>query len=596
MAYLQEDMKVAIVGHIDYGENSIIGRLMADTVDLAEGKLNEQAEETTINVARNFLKSEKRRYVIINSPEPTEFIKNMVTGELQAEVALLVIDAVEGIKLNSLKQGHLLSMLSVRQVIVLVDKMDLVYFNQQIYQDVVNAYKIFLNELGINPLAYIPVSGRFSEKFEASAHMLWYQGDTILDTLDKCHLEPLLLDKPFRMPVQGVHTLSQYEELLHIITGTVESGTLQVEDEVIFYPSGKKARVHSFEGFAEPRLMRVQAGNAIRFTIKEEIYVTRGELVARWTEEKPKVSNRIRVNLFWSGEKPMNMKKTYVLKLGTKKVRVKLEELRGIIDATSLDWREGRESIEINHVAECILRCDKPLAYDISEHLMATCRFVIVDDFEIAGGGMVREGLDERNLQWHSTTVNRAVREHLNGHQGGVLWFTGLSGAGKSTLANALEKRLYSQEIRTYLLDGDNVRYGLNQDLGFSKDDRAENIRRVAELSKLLTDAGMLVLTTFISPYEKDRQLAREIIGAEDFLEIHVHCSLEECERRDPKGMYAKARRGEIPQFTGISDTYEAPQNPDIIVSTEQERAEEAAERIMSELKARNLISWIESL
>ena len=221
---------------------------------------------------------------------------------------------------------------------------------------------------------------------------------------------------------------------------------------------------------------------------------------------------------------------------------------------------------------------------------MATCRFVIVDDFEIAGGGMVQEGLDERNLQWHSTAVNRAVREHLNGHQGGVLWFTGLSGAGKSTLANALEKRLYSQEIRTYLLDGDNVRYGLNQDLGFSKEDRAENIRRVAELAKLLTDAGMLVLTTFISPYEKDRQLAREIIGAEDFLEIHVHCSLGECEWRDPKGMYAKARRGEISQFTGISAPYEAPQNPDIIVSTEQERVEEAAERIMSELKVRNLI------
>ncbi|MDR3586017.1 MAG: adenylyl-sulfate kinase [Desulfosporosinus sp.] len=590
MTYLQEDMKVAIVGPIDYGENGIIGRLMAETVDLAEGKLAEQVEETTINGACNFFKSEKRRYVIINSPEPTEFIKNMVTGELQAEVALLVIDAVEGIQLNSLKQGHLLSMLNVRRVIVLVDKMDLVNFSQLIYEDVVNTYTIFLNELGINPLAYIPVSGRFGETLDASALMPWYQGDTILDALDKCHLEPLQVDKLFRMPVQGVHILTQHEEVRHIITGTVESGMLQVEDEVIFYPSGKKARVHSFEGFAEQKLMKVQAGNPISFTIKEEIYVSRGELVARWTEEKPKVSNRIRVNLFWSGEKPMNMKKTYVLKLGTKKVRVKLEELFGIIDAPSLVWREGGESIEINHVAECILRCDKPLAYDISEHLMATCRFIIVDDFEIAGGGMVREGLDERNLQWHLTTVNRAVREHLNGHQGGVLWFTGLSGAGKSTLANALEKRLYSQEIRTYLLDGDNVRYGLNQDLGFSKDDRAENIRRVAELAKLLTDAGMLVLTTFISPYEKDRQLAREIIGAEDFLEIHVHCSLEECERRDPKGMYAKARRGEIPQFTGISAPYEAPQNPDIIVSTEQECVEEAAERIMSELKARNLI------
>lgn len=603
-----EDMKVVIVGPVDYGKSAIISCLIADTGALSEGKL-EQVQENCrgnlepyqsnslldalkdehtqgiIDVAHCFFKSSKRRYIIVDTPDLLNFIKIMINGTSQADVALLVIDVEDGIQFKSYRYGYLLSMLGIKHVIVLFNKMDLINYNRNVYENVVDAHTKFFTNIGIFPIANIPVSGREGDNIAAStAHMPWYQGPTVLEVLDELHAEPLPEDKPFRMSIQGVHI--QQGKPRRIITGTIESGRLLVGDEVIFYPSGKKGRVN----YIEQKFARAQAGNETSFTIEEQIYVSRGELVAKMTEAKPSVSTRIRVSLLWLGEKPMNTEKTYLLKLGTSKVRVKLEEIRRRMDISSMELQEGGEQVKFQSFVECILKCDKPLTFDLSEEIMATSRFEIVDDYETVGGGIVLEGMDDRNLQWHPTTVTRAFREHLNGHQGGVLWLTGLSGSGKSTLANALEKSLSAQWIRTYLLDGDNVRHGLNQDLGFSKNDRAENIRRIAEVAKLFIDAGMFVITAFISPYRADRQLARDIIGTDDFMEIHVHCSLEECERRDPKGIYKKARRGEILQFTGISSPYEAPQSPDITVLTEMEGAEEAVERILTELRVRGLI------
>lgn len=615
MEYNPLDMKVVIVGHVDHGKSTIIGRLMVDTDALPEGRLEqvqekcrrnskpfeyaflldtlkeEQSKGITIDVARCFFKSKKRRYIIMDAPGHIEFLKNMVTGAAQAEAALLIIDAVEGIQLNSLRHGYLLNMLGIKQVVVLINKMDLVNYSEHAFNNVVDDFKEFLHKIGTIPITYIPVSGRLGDNIGGSSvNMPWYQGSTVLEALDQLNPELIPEDKPFRMPVQGVYKFTQYGDKRRIIVGTVEAGALQVGDAVVFNPSGKSGRVRSIEGFPVCDIDEVQAGQAIGFTLEDQIYISRGELVAKVGEIKAKVSSRLRVKLFWLGKKPMYKEKSYFLKLGTAKVRVSLEEILRVMDASTLDPHEGGECISIYNAAECIIKCDKPISFDLGDEIMATGRFVIVDNYEIICGGVVQEALENRHLHWQSTTVSKADREFLNGHRCGVLWFTGLSGSGKSTIANALEKRLYILGNRTYLLDGDNIRYGLNRDLGFSKAGRTENIRRIAEVAKLFADAGMIALTAFISPFRVDRQSARDIMGRDIFLEIYVDCSIEECARRDPKGLYAKARRGEIYQFTGVSDPYESPANPDIIVFTEKESVEEAVERILEELRIRNLI------
>lgn len=615
MNLLDQEMKVAIVGHVDHGKSTIIGRLMADTDSLPQGKLEqvretcrrnskpfeyaflldalkeEQAQGITIDVARMFFKTKTRNYIILDAPGHAEFLKNMVTGAAQADAALLVIDAYEGIQINSLRHGNLLSILGVKQVVILVNKMDLVNFNEETFKQIVDSYGAFLVKIGIKPITYIPVSGRLGDNIASSSnHMCWYFGPTVLQALDQLKPKSLPIHNAFRMPVQDVYKFTEHADQRRIIAGTIESGTLRVGDELIFYPSGKDGRVHSIEQFPPRKLIEVQAGYATGFTLEEQAYVSRGELVAKKGENPPKVSLSFRANLFWLGKNPMILGKTYFLKLGSAKRRIKLESIIRVMDASTLDPNSNPERVEVNNAAECILKCDKPIAFDCNDEMSLNSRFVIVDEYEIVGGGIIQEAINERQLHWQSTTVSREDRESLNGHRGGVLWFTGLSGAGKSTLADALEKRLFTEGIRTYILDGDNIRQGLNQDLGFSPEDRSENIRRIAEVAKLFTEAGVLVLTAFISPYHMDRKQARDIIREDDFIEIYVRCSIEECEKRDIKGLYAKARRGEITQFTGISAPYEVPEHPDIVVSTEEKNIEQCVEEIIVELKKRQLV------
>lgn len=610
MSYSHEEMKIVIVGHVDHGKSTIIGRLMADTGALPEGKIEqvqetcrknskpfeyaflldalkeEQAQGITIDVARCFFKSSKRDYIIMDAPGHVEFIRNMVTGASQAEAALLVIDAREGIQLNSLRHGYLLSMLGVRQIIVLINKMDLVDYQESAYQELVNSYRSFLGKIGIDPLAFIPVSGRMGDNIaEASETMPWFKGSTVLETLDQLQLKEQSTNLSLRLPVQGVYKFTEQGDQRRIIAGTIETGKIRVGDKVLFSPSGKRGTVHSLEVFPERFLTEMEAGYAIGLTLTEQIYVSRGELVSKIGETEPQVTSRLRVHLFWLGKNPFSLEKSYFIKIGTLKTSVKLEKILRVMDSSTLDSREESQSVQTYQVAECILRCDKPIAFDIGDDIIETGRFVIVDKYEIAGGGIIQEALEDHNLHWQQTSIQRLDREKLNGHRGGVIWFTGLSGSGKSTLANALEKRLYEMGVRTYLLDGDNIRQGLNKDLGFQKLDRTENIRRIAEVGKLFADAGIMALTAFISPYEADRQITKNIISDPDYFEIFVDCSLEECEKRDPKGLYAKARRGEIPKFTGISDPYEIPTNPEMIISTEKESVEEAVERIIIDLK-----------
>lgn len=615
MNSLDQEMKIVIVGHVDHGKSTIIGRLMADTDSLPQGKLEqvretcrrnskpfeyaflldalkeEQAQGITIDVARMFFKTKLRNYIILDAPGHVEFLKNMVTGAAQAEAALLVIDANEGIQINSLRHGNLLSMLGVKQVVILINKMDLVYYKEEIFKQIVDSYGKFLKKIGIDPVHYIPISGRFGENITSLSNLMsWYSGPTVLQALDQLEPSKHPIYTAFRMPVQDVYKFTEHDDQRRIIAGTIESGILRVGDELVFYPSGKEGRVHSIEQFPPRVLTEARAGYATGFTLEEQAYVSRGELVTKKGETPPKVALGFRAHMFWLGKNPMILGKSYLLKLGTAKRRVKLESIIRVMDASTLDPNSHPEQIEVNNAAECIFKCDKPIAFDCNQEMSLNSRFVIVDEYEISGGGIIQEAINERQLYWQKTMVNREDRESLNGHRGGVLWFTGLSGAGKSTLANALEKRLFSEGIRTYILDGDNIRQGLNLDLGFSPEDRSENIRRIAEVAKLFTDAGVLVLTAFISPYKMDRKLARDIIRKDDFIEIFVSCSIEECEKRDVKGLYAKARRGEISQFTGVSAPYEVPESPDIIVSTEKMNIEQCVEEIMAVLKKRKLV------
>lgn len=630
----QEDMNIVVVGHVDHGKSTIIGRLLADTGSLPQGKLesvrercrrnsrpfeyaflldalkDEQSQGITIAAARCFFKTENRNYMILDAPGHIEFLKNMVTGASRAEAALLVIDAFEGIMENSKRHGFLLSMLGIKQIAVLVNKMDLIDYDECKFEEIKQEYNIFLSKIGIMAPKFIPVSGIEGDNIAAlSKRMRWYQGETVLGVLDHFIKEKLPEDKPFRMPVQDVYKFTAFGDQRRIVAGSVETGKLNVGDAVVFYPSQKRSVVKSIESFNTAAKMQTMPGQATGFTLQEQIYVKRGELAAKANETPPQIASRLLVNLFWLGNKPMEKNKEYFLKLGTTRAKARLHSVERILDAVSLN-SSVKEQIETRDVAECILLLNNEIAFDLAGDNLSTGRFVIVDDYEIAGGGIILQALQnssewimekpiekkysvnpaDNNLVWQNGKVSYKNRCDLLQQRGLVVWFTGLSGAGKSTIAIEVEKELIKRNKLVYRLDGDNVRHGLNNDLGFTKADRNENIRRIAEVAGLFKDAAVITLVAAISPYTAMRSFARERIGAENFIEVYVKADIEECIKRDPKGFYARARQGKINDYTGIADPYEEPLNPEIIIDTMQLSPEEAANMVLDYIFSRGLL------
>ncbi len=415
----KEDMNIVIVGHVDHGKSTVIGRLLADTGSLPDGKLeqvkencrrnskpfeyaflldalkDEQAQGITIDSARCFFKTKKRDYIIIDAPGHIEFLKNMISGAARAEAALLVIDAHEGIQENSRRHGYMVSMLGVKQVAVLVNKMDLVNFDKKVYDDVIREYSEFLNKINVTPVFFIPISAVLGDNIaERSQKMHWYKGTTVLEALDQLENAKLSDDKPFRMPVQDVYKFTKDKDNRRIVAGTVETGVLKVGDEVVFYPSGKKTRVKSIEAFNKEKQEEVSAGTATGFTTTEQIYTRRGEIATIRGEQKPKVGTLINVKLFWLGKKPMETNKKYYLKIGTAKAEVVVTEITNVLDASNLS-SEKKETVNRNDVAECIMKSLKPIAFDLSNELIETSRFVVIDDYEIVGGGIIVEALED---------------------------------------------------------------------------------------------------------------------------------------------------------------------------------------------------------
>jgi bifunctional enzyme CysN/CysC len=591
-----QQLRIVIVGHVDHGKSTFVGRLLADTDSLPTGKMeaiqasckkrgvdfeyaflmdalqSERDQNITIDTAQIWFKTPKRQYVIIDAPGHKEFIKNMVTGAAQADAAFLLIAANEGVQEQSRRHGTLLSLLGLKQVVVLVNKMDLVNYDQATYDKIEKEYRDFLKGLGVEPLAFVPMSAREGANVAHPVPALaWYKGRTVLQQLDQFESPALDGAAALRFPIQDVYRFDERR----ILGGRIESGRVKVGDKLTFWPGGKTSTVATIERWSAPATDHAESGESVGLTLTEQIFVERGHIAT--LASSPMVqSHEVQARVFWLGKQPLVKHKRYKLKLATQEAEVQVKEIRGVLDSSTLTAPAGvPEAVQRNEVAELVLSSRTPLAFDNNDLFSATGRFVLVDGYDMAGGGIIFGHAYSQHvstdIHYNLGAVTRAEREQLKGHKGAVLWFTGLSGSGKSTIANALERELTRRGMHSYQLDGDNLRFGLNRDLGFSEGDRKENIRRAGEAAVLFADSSTVVITSLISPFREDRDLVRELARKKQvaFLEVFVDAPLAVCERRDPKGLYAKARKGEIAQFTGISSPYEAPARPELTLQTE---------------------------
>ncbi len=536
-------MNIVIVGHVDHGKSTIIGRMLADTGSLPEGKLeqvkrncelnskpfeyaflldalkHEQSQGITIDSARVFFSTEKRSYIIIDAPGHIEFLKNMVSGAARAEAAFLVIDAAEGIQENSRRHGYMLSMLGIKQVSVLVNKMDLVDYDRQVFRRIVRKYSRFLNSIDIEEADYIPVSGMEGANISAlSEKMDWYEGETVVERLDKFEKEKPKVDLPFRMPVQDIYKFTRFGDRRRIYAGTIATGTLEVGDEVIFFPSGKHSTVHTIEGFNTGPKTVVEAPWATGCTLEEQIYITRGEIAVKKNELQPRIASRIRVSLFWLSKTPMTYKKQYLFKIGTAKVPAYIEEIVRIIDASDLRTHSRKEQIEQHDVAECVLKLGKAIAFDLVEDIAETSRFVIVDDYEIRGGGIVRENLPDqqewarqnvmlRNYNWEVGNIAPLKRAERYNQRSALILITGLEDNGKKEVAKRLEEVLFNEGKLVYYLGIGNMLYGVSADIKEELGGRTEQVRRLGELAHIFLDAGMILVITAVELAQDDLSL-----------------------------------------------------------------------------------------
>ena len=554
-------MNIVIAGHVDHGKSTVIGRLLADTGSLPDGKLefvkqqceinarpfeyaflldalkDEQSQGITIDSARVFFKTEKRDYIIIDAPGHIEFLKNMISGAARAEAALLVIDANEGVQENSRRHGYMLSMLGIKQLAVLVNKMDLVDYSQSTFEEIVKEYTEFLTSIGIVAKTYIPVSGREGDGIaELTDKISWYSGQTVLDVLDDFDKEEPATDKPFRMPVQDVYKFTNMGDDRRIVAGTVETGSLSVGDTVVFYPSGKKSKVKSIEYFVgdqstnQPINQSISVGDAAGFTLEEQIYVTRGEIAAKDGELSPKTSKRLKVSLFWLGRKPFERNKDYFLKIGTSKVGVKLEEIYRVINASNLDANEEQKQVGRHEVAECSLKLDRAIAFDLASDIDKTSRFVIVDEYEIAGGGIIHEILEDkfsqirdsvmiRNYKWEKSIIAPESRAEKYNRKSTLILITGPRNVGKKDAAKALEAKLFADGKIVYFLGIGNVKYGIDADLS-KENNREEHLRRLAEVAHIMLDAGTILIVTARELAQDDLEIIKTVVNPEKIVTV----------------------------------------------------------------------------
>jgi len=544
-------MRVVITGHVDHGKSTVIGRLLADTDSLPQGKLeqlrqycerhakpfeyaflldalkDERAQGITIDSARVFFKSTLRQYIVIDAPGHVEFLKNMVTGASRADAALVVIDAFEGVQENSRRHGYLLSMLGIRQVVVLVNKMDLVGYDQAAFDRLVSEYSAFLDQVGLRPLRFIPVAAQLGDNIAtASRRLPWYSGPTVLEALDELCPDTPASAAPLRMPVQGVYKFTEVGDTRRIIAGTIETGTLNVGDQIVFYPSGKKTTIASIEGFNRPAATSAAAGEAIGFTMTEQVYVQRGELAVRAEQPKPCVTTRFRANVFWLGREPLVVNRDYRLKIGTAQLPVRVTRIERVIDASRLEPIADAQAIGRHQVAECVLETASPLAFDLVSTVAATGRFALVDNFEISGGGIICQALEDsqtvvrdrvmlRNQKWDASRVSETRRAERYSQRPVLLLVTGDESTDRKGFARECEARLFDDGRFVYFLGMGNLVHGVDADIAGVGGVRPEHLRRLGEVANILLDAGLIVVAAAANLTAQEVESLRTAIGQE---------------------------------------------------------------------------------
>jgi len=590
-------LRLVVVGHVDHGKSTLIGRLLHDTGSLPDGKAEEvraisarrgmpvewsfvldafQAERDqaiTIDTTRIWFRTARRSCVIIDAPGHREFLRNMISGAAEADAAILVVDAQEGMREQTRRHAYLLHLLGITQVVVVLNKMDSCGFDEARFGAVRSAATEYLARIGLHPAAVIPIVARDGDNLgQHSDRMPWYGGPSLLECLDRLLVAAPDSALPLRLPIQDVYKFDERR----ILVGRVEAGTLRVGDSLLFSPSNRSARVATIESWGSTRApSEASAGESVGFTLDEPVFVERGD-VASHHDRAPTLSPLFRCHLFWLSDRALVPGRGLRLKLATDEARVSVEAVERVVDTETLEPVD-RTEVRRNEMATVVLRCRELLSLDPHAESPATGRCALLDGFDTVAGGVIDlVGFPDQRPTVQRRSADLYLVEHLlstdaraarNGHTGAVIWLTGLSGAGKSTLAMQVERELFARGYAIYVLDGDNVRRGLNADLGFAPEDRAENIRRVGEVAALFADAGVVVITAFISPYRADRERARAA-AAGCFHEVYVRADLATCERRDPKGLYRRARSGAVAEFTGISAPYEEPEHPELLVDT----------------------------
>lgn len=602
-------------GSVDDGKSTLIGRLLFDTkliyedqlaalenesrkwgtvgedIDLAllvDGLEAEREQGITIDVAYRFFSTSRRKFIVADTPGHEQYTRNMATGASTADLAVVLVDARKGLLTQTRRHTFIASLLGIRHIIVAINKIDLVNYDRSIFEKIDEDFRVMSADMGFASITPIPLSARFGDNVTApSPNMEWYNGPTLLGHLETVEFEDERLDSPFRFPVQYV---LRPDLNFRGFAGTLAAGTVKPGDPVVVAKSGKLStvkRIVTMDG----DLDRAVEGQAVTLVLEDEIEVSRGNMLVA-PEDRPEVADQFAANIVWFSEDAMLPGRQFILRTETDRATVSINDLRHRIDVNSFA-HEAAKSLELNEVGYCHLSAQSPIAFDPYSDNRATGAFILIDRLTNAtvGAGMIVHALRRAsNVHWQAIDVDKKTRADQKGQKAAVLWFTGLSGSGKSTIANLLEKKLLAEGRHSSILDGDNVRHGLNRDLGFTDEDRVENIRRVGEVSKLMVEAGLITLVSFISPFRAERQLVRDMLDEGEFVEIFVDTPFEECAKRDPKGLYAKALRGEIKNFTGVDSPYEAPTAPDIHLQTSGKSPEELLDVLEDALRAKGIL------
>ena len=612
----KKQVKILTCGSVDDGKSTLLGRLLFDSqnifldqmdqakiesekygtqgkeIDLAllvDGLQAEREQGITIDVAYRYFETSNCKFIVADTPGHEQYTRNMATGASNSDVAIILIDAQKGVLEQTRRHSFIVNLLGIKHIVVAINKMDLVNYNENVFETIVEEYKELITNFTFTSINFIPLSALKGDNiFSNFENTNWYKGPTLIQALEKIDVLDLSQNNEFSFPVQWVNRSSAN---FRGYSGTITDGKISKGELITTTSSNKQISVKNIYG-PKGELSEAYSGQAITLTLSDELDISRGDIIISTKNDQIIKADQFASHLIWMDQEPMLPERNYIFRFNNSYINGKITDLVHSINVNSFE-EVASKKLNLNDIAYCKVAIDKMHCISSYSNNQKLGSFVIIDPYsnKTIGVGMIDHALRRSsNISWHEMSINKKTRSELNSQKPCVVWFTGLSGSGKSTIANILEQKLHTAGKRTYLLDGDNVRHGLNKDLGFTDTDRVENIRRVAEVSKLMVDAGLITLVSFISPFKSERQMAKDLLSSDEFFEIFVNTPLEECEKRDPKGLYKKARAGELKNFTGIDSVYEEPENPDLILDTTSSNAEELTDQIINFLQVKKII------